>query len=155
MDLEIIENGDGGELVKNTNDLSVIFGFENMVYLALFGGNVEASTPSSRLATEQAFDFWANNLLDPQDTSIQFNSETERTLNEVSLTSSGRVIIQRAVEDDLAFMKDFATVKVNVSLVGLDSVQISVTILQPDNLQKQEIIFIWNATDQELTSKAA
>ena len=153
MDLELVEQGDGGELVKTTNDLSVIFGFENMVYLALFGGNVEASTPVQRIVTEQAFDWWANNLLMQGDSSIQFNSETERALNTIPLTSSGRVLIQQAVENDLTFMKEFAVVNVGVSIVQTDKVQISVSLTNPENLQKQDFIFIWDATNRELIER--
>jgi hypothetical protein len=150
MDVKVIESGNGGELVKLAKDLAVINGFQNMVYLALFGGNVRASTPITRLATEQAFDWWANNLFMPQDSSIQFNSDTERTLNTTALNSSGRKLIQQAVEKDLAFMKDFATVIIVVSLLSDDKVAIGVRLVQPDNLQKQDFIFIWSATKQEL-----
>jgi hypothetical protein len=153
MDLELVEQGDGGELIKKTNDLSVIYGFENMPFIAMFGGNVKESTPILRLATEQAFDWWGNNLLMPQDTSIQFNSETERALNNVPLTSAGRVLIQNAVENDLAFMKDFATVVVSVVILATDKVAIGLRIIQPDNLQKQDFIYIWNATRQELEDR--
>lgn len=150
MDLKLIESNDGGDLVKNAKDLEVIFGFQNMVYLALFGGNVEASTPITRIASEQDFSFWGNNLLLPQEPGLQFNSKTERTLINVALNSSGLSIIQQAVESDLAFMKEFATIKVVVSIVGLDNVLIAVRVLQPDNLQEQDFIYIWNATRQEL-----
>ncbi len=151
-DLEIIEEGNGGELVKKTGDLSWISGFQNMIYLAMFGGNVRASTPTQRIATEEAFDWWANNLLAPGDPSIQFNSETERALNSIPLSSSGRTSIQQAIENDLAFMEDFATVIVNTSIVGPDKLAMGIRVIQPDNLQKQDFIFIWNATRQELMS---
>lgn len=150
MDALLVENGDGGELVKKANDLAVIYGFQNMVYLALFGGNVKQSTPIQRIETEQDSSWWCNNLLMQEDPSIQFNSETERALNTIPLTSSGRVLIQQAVENDLAFMKDFATVVVNVTLLGLDKIALGIRLIEPDNLQKQDFIFIWSATRQEL-----
>lgn len=154
MDLEVIENGDGGDLIKNLNDMSVIYGLENFVYLALFGGNVEMDTPTSRIATQQAFDFWGNSLLMPNDSSIQFNSKTERALNTIALSSSGRKLIEQAVKDDLQFMSDFANVQVNVSITGVDQVEIKVKLQQPNNLQKQEFIFIWDATKQELIQRS-
>lgn len=153
MDLEVVEQGNGGELVKTTNDLSVIFGFQNMIYLALFGGNVKASTPTQRIPTEQDFSWWGNSLLMPQLDGIQFNSETERSLNTVPLTSSGRGLIQQAVEKDLVFMQEFATVVVVVSIIATDKIAIGVRLVQPDNLQKQDFIFIWNATNQELMDR--
>ena len=153
MDLEIIETGDGGDVVTKAKDLSIIFGFENFVYLAMFGGNIESSTPSIRIPSEQAFDFWANNLLMPGDSSIQFNSQTERILKSNALTSSSRLIIQQAVERDLAFMKDFATVNVVVQILATDKLLIACRILQPDNLQTQDFIFIWDASKQELIDR--
>ncbi len=153
MDLELIETGDGGDLIKSSKDLSVIFGFENFVYLAMFGGNIEASTPTTRIASEQAFDFWANNLLMQGDDSIQFNSQTERILKSVPLTSSSRSLIQQAVEKDLAFMKDFAIVTIIVQIIATDKLLIACRILQPDNLQTQDFIFLWDATRQELIDR--
>lgn len=150
MDLELEENGDGGELIKKANDLSVINGFQNMIYLGMFGGNVKQSTPTLRIPTEQNFDYWGNSLLDPGDDSVQFNSQTERALNSVPLTSSGRVLIQQAVENDLKFMQEFATVVITVSIVATDKLAIGVRLIQPDNLEKQDFIYIWNATNQEL-----
>jgi hypothetical protein len=150
MDLKLKDEGNGGELIKTTNDLAVIDGFQNMVYLALFGGNVKASTPTQRIATEQDFSWWGNNLFNEGDESVQFNSETERALDNIALTSSGRVLIQQAVEKDLEFMQDFATVIVTIAIVGPDKIAIGVRVIEPDNLQKQDFIFIWNATDQEL-----
>jgi phage gp46-like protein len=150
MDLKLIESNDGGDVVKNATDLEVIFGFQNMIYIALFGGNPEASTPITRLATEQDLSYWGNNLFHPQESGLQFNSSTEKTLLNVTLNSSGRTLIQQAVESDLAFMKEFATVKVVVSVIGLDSILIAIRVLQPDNLQEQDFVYIWNVTRQEL-----
>lgn len=153
MDLELVEEGNGGELIKNSKDLSVIYGFENMPFLAMFGGNVKMGTPSTRLVTEQAFDFWGNNLLMPNDSSIQFNSQTERALNTIPLTSYGRTLIQQAVEADLQSMADFANITVTVSIIATDVVVIGIRMLQPDNLQQQDFVYIWNATLQELRQK--
>lgn len=150
MDLKVVETGNGGDIVKMDKDVVVIEGFENHPYLAMFGGNVEQSTPDIRNATDQAFDFWGNNLLMPGDKSLQFNSMTERVLMNTPLTSAGRVIIQQAVENDLEFMKDFATIKVVVQIVRVDTVIIGVKIDQPDNLQSSAFVFIWDATRQEL-----
>lgn len=153
MDLKVIELGDGGELVKTPKDLVVISGLGNMIYLALFGGNVEASTPTRRLPTEQAFDYWANSLFSPDDPERQFNSLTERTLNSVALTSSGRVRIEQAVLKDLEFMKAFATVSASVSIPETDKVIIEVQLQEPDNLEEQAFTFIWDATKNELTTE--
>ncbi len=149
MDIKLRVTGDGAEVEKTTKDFIVINGFQNMPFLAMFGGNVKAST-GPRIATEQAFDFWGNQLINPQDESIQFNSETERALNTVPLTTAGRALIQQAVEKDLAFMKDFATVIPIVSIVATDKVAIGIRLVEPNNIQKQDFIYLWDSTKQEL-----
>lgn len=152
MDVELIETGNGGDVIKKPKDLSVIEGFENMPYLAMFGGNVEASTPSKRLSSEQAFDFWGNSIIG-NDLSLQFNSLTERTLMQVSLNSQGREIIEQAVLKDLEFMKQFAVVSVIVKITATDRVLIGIQIQEPDNLQQQQFVYIWDATKQELIDR--
>jgi len=147
----MIENGDGGDLIAKKNDLSVIYGFENMPYIALFGGNVEASTPVRRLVTEQAFDFWGNDLeLDP---SLQFNSLTERTLMNTPLNSRGRTLIQQAVRRDLDFMKPFAQIGIDVIITGVDKVVIAIRLIRLDNIQQRDFIYIWDATIAELIQR--
>lgn len=150
MDLEVIESGNGGDLVLKGNDLAFIFGFQKMPYLALFGGNVEASTPVERIPSEQAFDWWGNSLL-PNKPEVQFNSLTERTLNNVAVNSAGRLEIENAVKKDLEFMDAFAKVSVEVSIVSTDRVRIFVAILEPENLDPKEFQFIWDFTKKELT----
>lgn len=145
MDLEIVETLNGGDLVKKAKDLSVICGLQNMPYLALFGGNTEESTPVIRLANKQYHDFWANEILWPKNLSLQFNSETERVLNTVALTSSGRVVIEQAIKKDLEFLRGEADVRVSVSIINDDRITIAIQILQ------QTFAYIWDATNRELT----
>lgn len=151
MDLRIIETGNGGDVVKKRRDLAVIEGLENFAYLALFGGNVKASTPRQRLESEQAFDWWGNSMI-PNEPSLQMNSETERVLNSVPLNSAGRQLIINAIKTDLAFMRDFAEVGVAVSIPSDNTVVIGISMKEPDNLQAREFIYIWDATKIEVIS---
>ena len=148
-DLKLIETFDGGDLVLNGNDLQVIDGFQNMIYLALFGGNIEQSTKQYN-ENEERFDYWANSLLMLDSPDIQYNSETERTLNEVALNSRGRLLIEQSVKKDLEFMQDFGNIDVNVSIVQNDRVKINVIIKEPNELNSNEFNYIWGATENEL-----
>jgi hypothetical protein len=153
MDLLLIETLNGGDLYKKGNDLLMIPGWQNMPYLAMFGGNVEAVT-KARSSGEEDFSWWGNNLLMQGNSSIQFNSLTENALKNTPLTSAGRVVIQKAVERDLDFMKEFAVIKVTVSIVGPNRVQINIDVLQPSGKvsdQYKPFIFIWDGTLQTLT----
>ena len=151
MDLKVIEIGNGGDLIYEGKDLSVIEGFGNMPYLAMFGGNVEQDTPSVRLAEEQAFDWWGNSLLMNNDKSIQFNSLTERTLQNTALNSAGRLQIIQAVQKDLEFMKPFAQVSVDVYIISNDRVKILITLTEPQNQQEKKYIYICDGTLKDLS----
>lgn len=144
FDLAIIETGNGGDIQQNGNDLAIVNGVENMIYLAMFGGNVEAST-TAVITQSQSFDFWGNTVFASNYPSQQFNSETERTINSVPLTSSGRVLIENAIKKDLSFFSELnAKVEVTVTIVATDkiSVKIKTTIDQPTitiiNFRKSE-----------------
>ena len=144
----MVETGNGGDALFKGSDFSVVFGFQNFPYLALFGGNKEASTPQKRLESAQAFDWWGNTFL-PEET-LRMNSETERMLHETPLTSAGRLLIEEAIKTDLIFMKPFAEVKVQTEIIATDVLKISIRIRKPDNLEEKQYIYIWDATIGEL-----
>lgn len=148
-DLRLIETGNGGDFVLNGADLEVINGIQNMPYIGMFGGNVEQSTQQFNEG-EQRFDYWGNSLFMDQNSSVQYNSELERVLQQVALNSSGRTLIKQAVEKDVAFMKEFATVAVEVFITSVDRVEILIQIQEPDNLESNQFIYIWDSTEQEL-----
>lgn len=149
-DLRIIETGNGGDLELIGRDLSMVEGFENMPYLGMFGGNVEASTAGPKLANEQAFDWWGNNLLMFNNQSIQFNSDLERALNQIPLTSAGRVQLEQIVYSDLKFMLPFAELEISTSIIATDNYKIEIKIIQPDNLEDKQFVYIWDATNSTI-----
>lgn len=151
IDAKLIETGNGGDVVLSGNDLAVVYGFVNMPYLALFGGNVAENTPEKREDAQQLNDWWGNALLMPNDVATQFNSNTERTLMNVALNSAGRILIEQAVNTDLDFMRAFCEVTATVDITGNDRVQINIKLLEPDNLQAREFVFIWDGTLTDLT----
>ncbi|MCE3278022.1 MAG: hypothetical protein K0S44_213 [Bacteroidetes bacterium] len=128
FDVAVIETLNGGDVQIKGSDLALVFGLENMIYLAMFGGNVEQSTEAE--VPVQSFDWWGNRLLFRDTPSAQFNSETERTLNNTPLTSAGRVTIENAIKKDLEFLEDFgATVEVKVSIVATDRINVSIRVV--------------------------
>lgn len=154
MDLELVETKNGGDVIKKTKDLSVIFGFENMPYLCTFGGNVEASTPITRLESEERFDYWANELLMANESDIQFNSETERTLRTVAINSAGRVKIEQAIRKDLKPMESFVQIdNISVSLITVDMIGFAIRLRDIPNQQNRDFVYIWDITNQELIDR--
>jgi len=152
IDLLLIENGSGGELVLENGDLKTIQGLQNFIYLALFGGNVEGSTKEI-IGTEQRFYWWANDALLDELQEQQMNSETEKLLNKIVMNSQGRLKLIEAVKEDLEFMSAFGDVAVNVIFEGVDRVNIDVTIQQLSNEADVKFTFIWDATKRELLQK--
>lgn len=149
-DILLKDNGDGGDAILIGNDIKTIDGLQNMVYLALFGGNKESSTEGPKLQNEQALDWWGNALLMENNKAIMFNSQTEKTLLTTALNSSGRIKIQQVVASDLEFMKAFSIITVDTAITDPDRLEIRVRIKQPDNQQDLPFIFIWDATKKEL-----
>ena len=150
MDLQIIETGNGGDLFLKGVDLAQVDGFENMIYLGLFGGNVAMSTPDERAANEMAYDWWGNSTLMPNNSSQQFNSQTERALNTIPLTSGNLIYIQNAVNADLDFMQPLAEVTVTVAIIGVDKVRLQILVKEPNNVTQKEFLYIWDGTKQDL-----
>jgi len=150
VDLKLTETYDGGDCVLKGNDLEMISGLQNMPYIGLFGGNVEQLTTGPK-TTEETFDFWGNFLFHPTEQPIWFNSKTEKLLKEVSLTSSGRIQIQEQVKSDIDFMSTFAQVSVQVSLIGVDKIKIYIQLIEPNKQDSTDLVYIWDATQEELT----
>ncbi len=148
MDTVILETYNGGDISKIGNDVITVNGFENMPYIAMFGGNPVQSTPTQRVAGEQNFDWFGNAF--ETDAILQTNSLTERTLRSVALNSAGRVQIEQAVNADLEFMRTFAKVTVNVSIISDDRVQIDIYIVELSNLQNTSQRFIWDSSNQTI-----
>lgn len=139
FDLSVIETLNGGDVQQVGNDLAVVYSIENMIYLGMFGGNVEASTDNASVQIE-SFDYWGNTLLMFNNPSQQFNSLTERTINTTPLTSSGRVLIENAIKKDLEFFKDLGgTVTVNVEIVATDKIKVRIRV-ELNNQQQITII---------------
>lgn len=142
-DVKLCETSSGGDLRLNDagDDIATIQDLSNQPYLAMFGGNKEANTePDAETEFKENLDWWGNNLLFPQDALSQFNSDTERSLDKNSLTSTGRTIIEQAVISDTKLLEPES---VDVSIPALDTVEIDVKV--------NEIFdFKWDCSGQEV-----
>jgi hypothetical protein len=151
-DLKIYETGDGGDFNLTTNDFQLIEGFQNMPYLSFFGGNPGHPTTGAKPENQEAFDWWGNFYLSPNNTSVWFNSYLENVLKNTALGSSGLREIEAAVEKDLKNIRQFAKIDlIDVELIYVDRLKITVKITEPTNSQSNEFTYIWNATEQELS----
>jgi ethanolamine utilization cobalamin adenosyltransferase len=156
MDISIFETGSGGDVVLNQNGVETTEGLFNLVYLAIFGGNVQ---PENAVEDQSGLqfrkDWWGNQLVFNDRPQIQYTSNTERILTEVVLNSSGRATIASAIRDDLKAIEDIVQVDaVDVRITGTDKCEFRIRILEPDNLQPREFVFIWEAGRLEVITEA-
>lgn len=149
-DIVIYETGSGGDLQLLGNDIASTSGLFNMVYMAWFGGNVEASTTGNELESELRDDWFGNALLFENEKQVQFNSTLEKTLNETALDSAGRITIEQAAQKDLQFMKEIADVSVSVSILSDDRVSITARLKEPENIEVKEFQLIWDNLKNEV-----
>ncbi len=145
-DIMLYESGSGGEMLLKNDDIEAIHGLTNQVYLALFGGNIEQSTSEDLDLIQVREDYWGNNYFDDE---FQFNSELEKTLMTVVLNTNGLSIIKDAVEKDLDYLKKYAEIDVDVSMIKVNFVEILIILHEPDNISTR-IKLIWDGTKNEL-----
>ena len=132
MDIFLSETGNGGDLVMKGNDFHIIYGIENQPYLALFGGNIEAST--SNIKPEKSLDYWGNNYFYFSQITAQLNSLTERSYNDIPLSSFGRIQIENAIKKDLSYLNKLnVTFDVAVKIVSDDRIDTIINLVQGEN----------------------
>ncbi len=155
LDILLYENGNGGDLEILGGDLATTETIFQQMYLALFGGNVEQNTPDVRESDEESFSWWANTLFFENQESRQFNSNTERAINNNVLNTSGRLAIETAVNTDLEYLRNISNFTSSVSILSNNILSISVSLEQPEGIQDREIQFIWdNVTGVEIIEKS-
>lgn len=133
-------DGNGGDIQLLGNDLAIVYGNENQTYLALFGGNVEENTASVQPGKER-FDWWGNTLLFGNQQARQYNSNFERTLNQVPLNSEGRVKLENAAKDDLKYLSAIgATVTVECSIIDVNVVELNIKTVYSSGSGKITVI---------------
>lgn len=149
-DINIFESGDGGELIILNDDLLTGEALFNQVYLALFGGNYEQKTKINYIYGEERFDWWGNSLIFNQEPKKQFNSVTEKKLNEIVLNANGRLILIQTITDDLLFLSDLLNYKVDVLFFEINKIKIIVNFTSKLNQENRVLILIYNNAKNEL-----
>lgn len=149
-DILLFENGGGGEMAILNNDLEMSETLYQQVYLALFGGNLEGNTKNNVLITEERLDWWGNTLFFNDVPSKQFNSNTERTLLNVALNSSGRLSVIQAVTNDLMYLSDLIDSTVDVQFYDTNKIRIIVKFTQKAKQENKVLQLVYDNAKQEL-----
>jgi hypothetical protein len=143
MDIKIIENGNGGDLVFENGDIQTTSEVYQQPYLAHFGGNTEATSQDYAEGKERE-DYFMNPFMQEKE---QFNSTFEKTMNETPLSSSGRIKLEQAAETDLSYLSDFANTTSDVEITGVDKIQL---IDKINNQNKTNFSYIWDEAKDEI-----
>jgi len=149
-DIHLFETGSGGDFAIVNDDLLMGESLYQQIYLALFGGNIQASTKPSYLESEERFDYWGNSLIWKDVKTKQFNSETERTLGNVALNSSGRLSILQAVNNDLDYLKGVVDFVVEIGIESVSRISITVSFSEKTNQQDKVLQMVWNNSKNEV-----
>ena len=149
-DIQLFETGAGGDFAIVSDDLLMGESLYQQIFLALFGGNIEASTKISYLSTEERFDYWGNSLIWNNEKTKQFNSETERAIQNNVLNSSGRLNIIQAVNVDLEYIKTLIVFSVDVQIMGRDNLKIIVSFSDLSNQQDKALEVVYNNAKNEV-----
>ena len=147
MDLRTIETGGGGDLVFENGDIQLISETYNQPYLAHFGGNTENSTTDEFAKEDEHGDFWGNALLLNDLPNEQLNSKFQKSLNEIELSSSGRIKLERIANDDLAYLEGFADTESKVTIQTVDRIKLEDKLSKGGN---DSFSYIWNESKDEV-----
>lgn len=143
MDLAIVETLNGGDIQINGNDLKIVFSYENMPYLAMFGGNPGHSTDINKPDDLNDLSWWGNTLFFTSQVENQMNSFTEFILKNVSLNSSGAARIVDSIKKDLSFfsnINEVESVEINASILSDDLFSIDIKIYNKNDTITQKFI---------------
>jgi phage gp46-like protein len=149
-DINLHESGNGGEMAIISNDLLIGESLFQQVYLALFGGNIEAVTRGDELITEERFDYWANPLFFSEIPSKQFNSITEKTINSVALNSQGRLSIINAINEDLSYLTELLNYSIDVQIFEVNKIRIIINFTPKNNQQSRVLQLVYDNAKNEL-----
>jgi hypothetical protein len=149
IDLQLQDTVQGADIVVNGKNVELSGGWQTMVYLALFGGNVGAVT-AERAPEEIAEDWFANALLFDGEPAKQFNSRTQKALTSGAIGSNAEQVVKQAIEKDLAFVTSFANLEVEVNAKSFAELEVYIALQEKANLESKRFQFIWNNTEQEL-----
>lgn len=147
MDLKLKETGSGGDLIFSGGDIQLTSEIYNQLYLGRFGGNKKASTNDQFLENEERYDYWGNILFLSNNPNEQFNSRFEKSLNEIELSSSGRIKLERIANEDLNYLDGLSTHESEVVIESVDRIKLIDSITNKDNTK---FSYIWNEAKDEI-----
>ena len=147
----IYEDGNGGQLLLKNNNIAQTSSIYTLAYLKMFGGNIEASTVKNNVVGAIRNDWWGNDV--NENSSEWINSETERTLKGIALTTKNIYRIQQAVKKDLKSLEEFGAIEISITYPDINRVSIEILIKEPERKDNNRLIVIWDNTKNEIVNQ--
>ena len=153
-DINLYESGNGGEMSIVANDLLISETLFQQVYLALFGGNVEAVTRGDEVIGQERFDYWANSLFFADNPTRQCNSETEKFITNMPFTTSNRLKLIEYVKSDLSYLSFLINYSVDVAFESSNRVVIIVNFTEKGSQEDKLLQLVYdNAKNEVIINK--
>lgn len=137
----IYDNGNGGKIYFN-KDIFTSNSIYTIVYLKLFGGNIEQNTELKK-EVDIDYSWWGN--FKTQNKSTWINSNTERQLNGMTINQKNLVLLEDAIKEDLISL---GKIDVEISVVSINRLSIKITIDQKNETKELELL--WDDTKKEV-----
>ena len=120
IDFVLYETFSGGSkfFYDSKKDIQTTRSLFTYVYVLIFGGNAEASTTGAETIDAKRYDFWGNAAFYENQPDEWFNSKFEWALNNIELSTVGRVKLEQALNDDLSRLKAYGSLTATVSIAG-------------------------------------
>lgn len=128
IDFVLYETLDGGSkfFYDKKKDLQTTRSLFTYVYVLILGGNVEASTTGAEQPREKRSDFWGNSAFYPNSPEKWINSNFERAINTIELSSVGRIKLEQALKDDLKRLRIYGEVTASVDITGNNRIRANI-----------------------------
>lgn len=135
----------GSDLIFNiSTGVKEYDSFINMIILGIFGGNVEANEPTSRRSGDVIDSYWGNSHGNKE------NSNTERLLRSMTLSSSSSKVIENSIRNDLKYLEAALIIQdVRVWIETRDRINIEIYIARNKNDKTLRVNFVWGEDNDE------
>ena len=151
MNIRLNETLDGGDFVLIEvedetglfHDLELDGGLQTPIYLSHFGGNVQANTTGNEQPGVLRKD-WFGNAFVSEDPDRRANSDLERALFELPVSSGNLLKMEDAAEADLAWLLNnniASSVDSEAVITAPESVKVTDTVEQPE--KDTDTIAVW------------
>lgn len=134
-DILFLMGADGGDFVFQNNDFATAEGLENVVTLALFGGNYSQDTDKNSEQSATDASWWGNKVPGVE----VYNSTFERVMKGNVINDDSLAELENAAKTDLQFLATVADVSVSVTSPVRGRGELKITIKQKGKPEENKL----------------